>query len=234
MSEASLKPYQSEYIDLALQWDILRFGGPFTLKSGRKSPYFFNAGLFNSGLKLQKMAECYANRIVDSGVEFDVLFGPAYKVCYLHLNIQGIPLVAATALALAKNHGRDVAFCFNRKEAKTHGEGGNLVGAPLKGRVLVVDDVITAGTAINEAVDIINAQPDAKLIGVVIALDRQERASEDTQESAIMQVEKRLGIKVYSVVTLDQIIKHMEQTRGDAARADIESMQEYRKRYGCV
>ena len=211
----SLVPYQAEYIDLALQWNILRFGGPYTLKSGRQSPYFFNAGLFNSGMKLQKMAECYANRIVDSGVEFDVLFGPAYK---------GIPLVAATALALSKNHGRDVNFCFNRKEAKTHGEGGNLIGAPLKGRVLVIDDVITAGTAINEAVDIINAQEDAKLVGVVIALDRQERASDDTTESAITQVEKRLGIKVYSVVTLEQIIKHMETTRGDAARADIESL----------
>ena len=219
----SLVPYQAEYIDLALQWNILRFGGPYTLKSGRQSPYFFNAGLFNSGMKLQKMAECYANRIVDSGVELDVLFGPAYK---------GIPLVAATALALSKNHGRDVNFCFNRKEAKTHGEGGNLIGAPLKGRVLVIDDVITAGTAINEAVDIINAQEDAKLVGVVIALDRQERASDDTTESAITQVEKRLGIKVYSVVTLEQIIKHMESTRGDAARADIESMRAYRERYG--
>ena len=219
----SLEPYQAEYIDLALQWNILRFGGPYTLKSGRQSPYFFNAGLFNSGMKLQKMAECYANRIVDSGVEFDVLFGPAYK---------GIPLVAATALALSKNHGRDVNFCFNRKEAKTHGEGGNLIGAPLKGRVLVIDDVITAGTAINEAVDIINAQEDAKLVGVVIALDRQERASDDTTESAITQVEKRLGIKVYSVVTLEQIINHMESTRGDAARADIESMRAYRERYG--
>lgn len=219
----SLVPYQAEYIDLALQWNILRFGGPYTLKSGRQSPYFYNAGLFNSGMKLQKMAECYAHRIVDSGVEFDVLFGPAYK---------GIPLVAATALALSKNHGRDVNFCFNRKEAKTHGEGGNLIGAPLKGRVLVIDDVITAGTAINEAVDIINAQEDAKLVGVVIALDRQERASDDTTESAITQVEKRLGIKVYSVVTLEQIIKHMESTRGDAARADIESMRAYRERYG--
>ena len=219
----SLVPYQAEYIDLALQWNILRFGGPYTLKSGRQSPYFFNAGLFNSGMKLQKMAECSANRIVDSGVESDGLFGPAYK---------GIPLVAATALALSKNHGRDVNFCFNRKEAKTHGEGGNLIGAPLKGRVLVIDDVITAGTAINEAVDIINAQEDAKLVGVVIALDRQERASDDTTESAITQVEKRLGIKVYSVVTLEQIIKHMESTRGDAARADIESMRAYRERYG--
>lgn len=141
--------------------------------------------------------------------------------------------MAATALALAKNHGRDVDFCFNRKEAKTHGEGGSLVGAPLKGRVLVVDDVITAGTAINEAVDIINSQPDAKLVAVVIALDRQERASEEGPESAIMQVEKRLGVKVYSVVTLDQIIKHMEESRGEQAHDDINSMRAYREQYGC-
>ena len=137
-------------------------------------------------------------------------------------------------MALAKNHNRDGSFCFNRKEAKSHGEGGNLIGAPLKGRVLVVDDVITAGTAINEAVDIINSQPDAKLQGVVIALDRQERATEETTESAIMQVEKRLSIKVYSVVTLTQIISHMEQTRGDSARSDIDSMCAYRERYGCA
>ena len=223
MSDITLQPYQSEYIDLALKWNILRFGGPFKLKSGRESPYFFNAGLFNTGHKLQKMAECYANRIVESGIEFDVLFGPAYK---------GIPLVAATALELARIHGRDVPFCFNRKQTKSYGEGGNLIGAPLQGRVLVVDDVITAGTAINEAVDIISAQPDASMVGVVIALDRQERASEETTESAIMQVEKRLGVKVYSVVTLTQIIKHMEVTRGDSARADIESMQAYRQKYG--
>ncbi|WFD35833.1 hypothetical protein MCUN1_002701 [Malassezia cuniculi] len=221
--EVRLAPYQEEYIELSLKSDILRFGGPFTLKSGRKSPYFFNAGLFNTGSKIQKVAECYANRIVDSGVEFDVLFGPAYK---------GIPLVAATAMALAKDHGRDVAFCFNRKEAKTHGEGGNLIGAPLKGRVLVIDDVITAGTAINEAVEIINAQEDARLCGVVIALDRQERATEESPESAITQVEKRLGIKVYSVVTLEHIIKYMEKTRGDEHRKDIESMYEYRRIYG--
>ncbi|WFD32444.1 hypothetical protein MSPP1_003491 [Malassezia sp. CBS 17886] len=221
---ADLAPYQAEYIDLALKWDILRFGGPFQLKSGRLSPYFFNAGLFNSGYKVMKMAECYANCIVESGVEFDVLFGPAYK---------GIPLVTATAIALAKNHGRDVPFCFNRKEAKTHGEGGNLVGAPLTGRVLVVDDVITAGTAINEAVDIINAQPDAKLQAVVIALDRQERAKEDSPESAIMQVEDRLHVKVHSVVTLAQIIRHLEETGGEAKQKDIASMRAYRERYGC-
>lgn len=223
MTGLSLAPYQEQYIELSLNSGILRFGGPFTLKSGRKSPYFFNAGLFNTGSKIQKVAECYANRIVDSGVEFDVLFGPAYK---------GIPLVAATVMALAKDHGRDVSFCFNRKEAKTHGEGGNLIGAPLKGRVLVIDDVITAGTAINEAVDIINSQEDAKLCGVVIALDRQERATEDSPESAITQVEKRLGINVYSVITLEHIIEYMEKTRGEEYRKDIESMREYRRVYG--
>ena len=223
MTGLSLAPYQEQYIELSLNSGILRFGGPFTLKSGRKSPYFFNAGLFNTGSKIQKVAECYANRIVDSGVEFDVLFGPAYK---------GISLVAATAMALAKDHGRDISFCFNRKEAKTHGEGGNLIGAPLKGRVLVIDDVITAGTAINEAVDIINSQEDAKLCGVVIALDRQERATEDSPESAITQVEKRLGINVYSVITLEHIIEYMEKTRGEEYRKDIESMREYRRVYG--
>lgn len=223
MTDVTLAPYQEQYIDLSLRSGVLRFGGPFTLKSGRKSPYFFNAGLFNTGYKLQKVAECYANRIVDSGIEFDVLFGPAYK---------GIPLVAATAMALAKDHGRDVAFCFNRKEAKTHGEGGNLIGAPLKGRVLVIDDVITAGTAINEAVDIIRAQEDAHLCGVVVALDRQERATEDSSESAIMQVEKRLGINVFSVITLEQIIKFLEKTRGNENKKDIESMYEYRRVYG--
>jgi len=145
---------------------------------------------------------------------------------------QGIPLVAATAMALAKDHGRDVPFCFNRKEAKTHGEGGNLIGAPLKGRVLIIDDVITAGTAINEAVEIINARDDAKLAGVVIALDRQERATEESPESAIMQVERRLGIQVFSVVTLDQIIKHMEQSHGDMYKNDIASVIAYRTRYG--
>lgn len=136
-------------------------------------------------------------------------------------------------MALAKDHGRDVPFCFNRKEAKTHGEGGNLIGAPLEGRVLVIDDVITAGTAINEAVDIINSQPNGKMVGVVIALDRQERATEDKPESAIMQVEQRLGVKVYSVVTLDQIIKYMEQNCSNESKGEIASMREYRSRYGC-
>ncbi|EPQ29356.1 uncharacterized protein PFL1_03111 [Pseudozyma flocculosa PF-1] len=224
----SLAAYQSDYIQLALDSDILRFDGPFTLKSGRSSPYFFNAGLFNTGSKVAKVAECYAKRIVESGVEFDVLFGPAYK---------GIPLAAATALALHAHHGIDVGFCFNRKEAKTHGEGGSLVGAPLKGRVLILDDVITAGTAINEAMDIIFSQPEAKLAGVVIALDRQEKSSKDGVEgetSAIMEVEKRYNTKVYSVVNLDQIIEYMKtkDQQGTAYGKQIEGMTEYRARYG--
>ena len=214
----SLVPYQAEYIDLALQWNILRFGGPYTLKSGRQSPYFFNAGLFNSGMKLQKMAECYANRIVDSGVEFDVLFGPAYK---------GIPLVAATALALSKNHGRDVNFCFNRKEAKTHGEGGNLVGSALEGRVMLVDDVITAGTAIRESMEIIQANG-ATLAGVLISLDRQERGRGEI--SAIQEVERDYGCKVISIITLKDLIAYLEEKPEMAEH--LAAVRAYREAYG--
>ncbi|TQS33570.1 hypothetical protein Golomagni_06080, partial [Golovinomyces magnicellulatus] len=205
--KVELAAYQSEYIQLALDSAILKFDGPYTLKSGRLSPYFFNAGLFNTGAKVAKVAECYAKRIVESGVKFDVLFGPAYK---------GIPLAAATAMALQLNHGIDVGFCFNRKEAKTHGEGGSLVGAELKGRVLILDDVITAGTAINEAMDILASQPAAELAGVVIALDRQEKSQKDGvpgTTSAITEVEKRYNTTVFSVVTLDQIIEFMNRDK---------------------
>lgn len=222
----TLSDYQSEYIQLALASNILRFDGPFTLKSGRQSPYFFNAGLFNTGSKVAKVAECYAKRIVESGVKFDVLFGPAYK---------GIPLAAATALALHSQHGIDVGYCFNRKEAKTHGEGGSLVGAPLQGKVLILDDVITAGTAINEAMEIIFSQPGAELAGVVIALDRQEKSAKDGVEgetSAIVEVERRYTTNVLSVVNLDQIIEYMRRNGGGAWDAQIESMREYRIRYG--
>ncbi|SOV05015.1 related to NCL1 - tRNA (cytosine-5-)-methyltransferase / probable Orotate phosphoribosyl transferase [Ustilago sp. UG-2017a] len=224
-AKVELAPYQSEYIQLALNSCILKFEGPYTLKSGRLSPYFFDAGLFNTGAKVTKVAECYAKRIVKSGVQFDVLFGPAYK---------GIPLAAATAMALQLNHGIDVGFCFNRKEAKTHGEGGSLVGAELKGRVLILDDVITAGTAINEAMDILVSQPSAQLAGVVIALDRQEKSQKDGvpgTTSAITEVEKRYNTKVYSVVTLDQIIEFMKRDAG-AYGEKIEKMNEYRIEYG--
>ncbi|EST08532.1 Phosphoribosyltransferase domain protein [Kalmanozyma brasiliensis GHG001] len=223
--KVELAPYQSSYIQLALDSAILKFDGPYTLKSGRLSPYFFNAGLFNTGAKVAKVASCYAQRIIESAVEFDVLFGPAYK---------GIPLAAATAMALQLQHGRDVGFCFNRKEAKTHGEGGSLVGAELKGRVLILDDVITAGTAINEAMDILASQPAAVLAGVVIALDRQEKSQKDGipgETSAITEVEKRFNTKVYSVVTLDQIIEFMkrdETTYGEK----IGKMNDYRITYG--
>lgn len=223
--KVELAPYQSEYIQLALDSSILKFDGPYTLKSGRLSPYFFNAGLFNTGSKVAKVAECYAKRIVESGVQFDVLFGPAYK---------GIPLAAATAMALQLNHGIDVGYCFNRKEAKTHGEGGSLVGAELKGKVLILDDVITAGTAINEAMEILASQPAAELAGVVIALDRQEKSQKDGVPgvtSAITEVEKRYNTRVFSVVTLDQIIEFMNR---DAATygEKISKMNEYRIQYG--
>ena len=159
-----MKPYQRQFIEFALSKQVLKFG-EFTLKSGRKSPYFFNAGLFNTGRDLALLGRFYAEALVDSGIEFDLLFGPAYK---------GIPIATTTAVALAEHHDRDLPYCFNRKEAKTHGEGGNLVGSPLQGRVMLVDDVITAGTAIRESMEIIQAQG-AQLAGVLISLDRQER-----------------------------------------------------------
>jgi orotate phosphoribosyltransferase len=154
----SMKPYQRQFIEFALSKQVLKFG-EFTLKSGRKSPYFFNAGLFNTGRDLALLGRFYAEALVDSGIEFDLLFGPAYK---------GIPIATTTAVALAEHHDRDLPYCFNRKEAKTHGEGGNLVGSPLQGRVMLVDDVITAGTAIRESMEIIQAQG-AQLAGVLIS-----------------------------------------------------------------
>ena len=172
-----MQAYQSEFIDLARRCDVLKFG-EFTLKSGRISPYFFNAGAFSSGAALAALGRCYAQCIVDAGVHFDILLGPAYK---------GIPLAAATAVALADHHGRDVAFAYNRKEAKAHGEGGVLVGGPLRGRVLVIDDVITAGTAVREVILMIRSAG-AELAGVVIGLDRQERGAGEL--SAVQQVQQ--------------------------------------------
>lgn len=172
-----MQPYQRDFIRFAIDRGVLRFG-EFTLKSGRTSPYFFNAGLFNTGSALAELGRCYAAAIVDSKISFDVLFGPAYK---------GIPLAATTAVALADQHKLDVPWCFNRKEAKDHGEGGSLVGAPLAGDVLIIDDVITAGTAIREVMQIINAQQ-AKAAGVLIALNREERGNGEL--SAIQEVEE--------------------------------------------
>jgi len=212
-----MRNYQQEFIEFAIHAGVLRFG-EFTLKSGRTSPYFFNAGLFNTGGHLARLGRCYAQAIIDSGTPFDVLFGPAYK---------GIPLAAATGIALADHHDRDVPWCFNRKEAKDHGEGGNLVGSPLTGRVLVIDDVITAGTAIRESVGIIRATG-ATLGGVVIALDRQERGQGEC--SAIQEVETEHGIRVTSIITLELLLEYL-QGRGDHAQ-DVDRITAYRERYG--
>ena len=212
-----MKDYQHEFIDFAIRAGVLRFG-EFTLKSGRTSPYFFNAGLFNTGEHLARLGRFYAQAITESGIGFDVLFGPAYK---------GIPLAAAASIALADHHGRNVPWCFNRKEAKDHGEGGNLVGAGLDGRILVIDDVITAGTAIRESVDIIQAAG-ATLSGVVIALDRQERGT--GQQSAIQEVELAYGITVASIITLSDLLDYLRgQPDQDAAVTSIEA---YREAYG--
>ncbi len=209
--------YQRDFLRFAIDTEVLRFG-EFILKSGRQSPYFFNAGLFNTGSRLARLGRFYAAAIVASGIEFDVLFGPAYK---------GIPLAAAASIALADHHGRDVPYCFNRKEAKAHGEGGNLVGAPLTGRVLIIDDVITAGTAIRESLDIINAAG-ASAAGVVIALNRQERGK--GERSAIQEVEQDIGIRVVSIAALDQLVEYLETQPGRDAQ--VAAIRAYRAEYG--
>lgn len=212
-----MQAYQRDFIRFAIERGVLRFG-QFTLKSGRTSPYFFNAGLFDSGLALAQLGRFYAAAIVDSGIDFDVLFGPAYK---------GIPLAATTAVALAEHHGRDLPWCFNRKEAKDHGEGGTLVGAPLKGRVLIVDDVITAGTAIREVMQIIQGQG-AQAAGTLIALDRQERGQGEL--SAIQEVERDFGMPVVSIVSLQQVLEYLA---GDAElKQYLPAVEAYRAEYG--
>jgi len=212
-----MQAYQQDFIEFALKKNVLRFG-EFELKSGRKSPYFFNAGLFNTGKDLVTLAESYAQTIVNSDIEFDVLFGPAYK---------GIPLAATTALTLADKFQRDTPFCFNRKEAKSHGEGGNLVGAPLQGKVLIIDDVITAGTAIRESMDMIKAAG-AEPAGVVIALDRQEKGRGEL--SAIQEVERDYGIPVVSIIKLDNLLTFLQQNSQDTAI--FESVNKYKEQYG--
>ncbi len=213
-----MQQYQTDFIQLARDYDVLRFG-EFTLKSGRQSPYFFNAGAFASGRALALLGHCYAQCIVSSGVQFDVLLGPAYK---------GIPLAAATAVALASEHGMDVPFAYNRKEAKDHGEGGVLVGAPLEGRVLVIDDVITAGTAVREVLAMIEAAGAAPA-GVVIGLDRQERGAGEL--SAIQELEQNHGIPVLSIIQMSHIIDYL-QASGTAPEGTVAAMQAYRERYG--
>ena len=208
-STDSLEPFQRQFLEFCIECDVLRFGD-FTLKSGRHSPYFFNAGLFNTGGRLATLGRFYAAAIANSKLKYDVIFGPAYK---------GIPLAATTSISLA-NAGTEKPYCFNRKEAKDHGEGGTIVGAPLKGRALVVDDVITAGTAAREAATIITKQG-ATLAGIVVALDREECGNE-TELSAIQQVEKDLNIPVVSVVTLTQLIAFLEPRQPEQAKRLLE------------
>lgn len=212
-----MQDYQREFLDFALDIGVLRFG-TFTLKSGRISPYFFNAGLFNTGAALAKLGRFYAQAIVAAGIRFDVLYGPAYK---------GIPLAAVTAAALFEQHAIDVPYAFNRKEAKGHGEGGQIVGHALQGGVLIIDDVITAGTAVRESMDIITAEG-ARPAGVVIALDRQERGT--GTRSAIQEVEADYGIPVASIVRLDDLVGFIGERSQFSEH--LESIEAYRREYG--
>jgi orotate phosphoribosyltransferase len=212
-----MQNYQNDFLDFALDVGVLRFG-QFTLKSGRVSPYFFNAGLFNRGSSLARLGKFYAQAIVDSGIPFDILYGPAYK---------GIPLAAVTAAALYDHHGIDIPYAFNRKEAKDHGEGGTIVGHPLEGRILIIDDVITAGTAIRESMDIIEAEG-ATPAGVVIALDRQERGK--GEHSAIQEVEKNYNLKVAAIVRLEHLVEYLSTKSG--SEDSLEMIQAYRDEYG--
>ena len=211
-----MQDYQREFLDFALEVGVLRFG-EFTLKSGRISPYFFNAGLFNTGSALARLGRAYARAIVDSGIEFDVLYGPAYK---------GIPLAAVTAAALFDRHGVDIPYAFNRKEAKEHGEGGSIVGHPLQGRILIIDDVITAGTAIRESMQIIESNG-AHPAGVVIALDRQERGQ--GERSAIQEVEGDYGIPVAAIVRLEDLVSYLGQ---ESDSEHLQRIRAYRAEYG--
>jgi orotate phosphoribosyltransferase len=211
--------YQRAFLDLALDREVLRFG-QFTLKSGRESPYFFNMGRIDSGAALAELGRAYAAALVRAGLDFDMLFGPAYK---------GIPLAAATAIALAREHGRDVPFAYNRKEAKAHGEGGSLVGAPLRGRVLVVDDVMTAGTAVRESLALIR-DAGATPAGVLIALDRQERGQ--GERSAAQELTHSEGVPVTAIATLGDLLTYAGE-RADLA-GERERLLAYRTRYGTV
>ena len=213
-----MEQYQKDFVDFTLETGVLKFG-EFTLKSGRISPYFFNAGLFNTGSHLSQLGKFYAQAIEASNLKFDVLFGPAYK---------GIPLATATAIALNDNFNRNVPYSFNRKEAKDHGEGGSIVGHPLEGDILIIDDVITAGTAIREAQDIINANG-ANTKGVIVALDRQEKGKGEL--SAIQEVEQIFGIRVLSIINLSHIIDYLKASKNEDVVSRIES---YRSQYGII
>ena len=211
-----MEQYQKDFVDFTLATGVLKFG-EFTLKSGRISPYFFNAGLFNSGSHLSQLGIFYAKAIEASGLKFDVLFGPAYK---------GIPLATTTAIALNDSLGKNIPYSFNRKEAKDHGEGGSIVGHPLEGDILIIDDVITAGTAIREAQDIITANG-AKTKGVIVALDRQEKGNSEL--SAIQEVEEIFGVKVLSIINLSHIVDYLKDSKDEETLLRIEH---YRSQYG--
>ncbi len=214
-----MKHFQTKFLDFVTSENILSFG-EFTLKSGRVSPYFFNAGLFNSGASLAQVGRSYAAAIAEARLDFDVLFGPAYK---------GIPLVSSTAIALSQDFGIDKPYCFNRKEAKDHGEGGNLVGADLAGKVLIIDDVITAGTAIREVMDLIEASG-AEALGVVVALDRQEKGQGEL--SAIQEIETDYDIPVLSIINLQQIMDYLHESENKDIVEYLEPMQAYQASYG--
>ncbi len=212
-----MKDYQTEFLNFAIENKVLKFG-EFTLKSGRLSPYFFNFGLFQTGAALAKLGDYYAQAIIDSGLKFDMLFGPAYK---------GIPLVAVVAANLYEKHGLDYPYAYNRKEAKDHGEGGTIVGAPLNGKVLVVDDVISAGTASREAADLVS-QHDAELAGICISLDRQEKGQ--GEKSAVQEIAETYGISVINIIGLNQVIQYLETSQQDEAL--LAKISDYRNKYG--
>lgn len=213
-----MQDHARRFLELAIERGVLRFGS-FTLKSGRVSPYFFNAGLLNTGRAVAEAARCYASALVTSDMRYDMLFGPAYK---------GIPLVTALGAALADHHNLDVPLAYNRKEAKAHGEGGTLVGAPLAGRVLVIDDVITAGTAVREVIAMIEAAG-AELAGVVIGLDRQERGTGEL--SAVQEVQQGFGAPVFGIIGMTDVIDYLRES-GGGPEGVLASMEDYRERYG--
>lgn len=212
-----MQDYQRKFIEFAMANEVLCFGD-FTLKSGRQSPYFLNVGKFNTGSSVAELGSYYASAIENSNIEYDILFGPAYK---------GIPLVTTTAVALARDFNKDIPYCFNRKVAKDHGEGGNLVGAPLQGRVLVVDDVITAGTAFRQVADMV-AQSDAELVGMVTAVDRRERGKSD--KSATQELTEEFGVTFTSIVSLEHIIAYLSEQPKLADQ--LARMDQYRSEYG--
>ena len=216
---ALMQEFQKNFLNFVIENEILRFG-EFTLKSGRVSPYFFNAGLFNTGEKLFFLARCYADAIIDAKIEYDILFGPAYK---------GIPLATATSMALANKHNVNKPYCFNRKEAKAHGEGGSIVGAQLSGDVLIVDDVITAGTAVREAAKIISSNG-AHLNGIAVAMDRQEKGTGSL--SAIQEIEQSYQIKVVSIISLQDIVDYLMASENEQLQPYLDAVVAYREEYG--